>query len=154
MSTRSTTHFVHEGVYGGEKQEPVAIIYRHINGYPGSAGTDILRFLDQCAELDKDRESQSGSRFEDPAYLAAKYVVFLADMFNVRYSFEDSALSESKAPSKLDFLSVGVVNEDPSDIEYRYVITCGARGTRPKVTCYKVSTGKKQKIPQPSKEAV
>lgn len=127
MSTRSTTHFVENG-------RVVAIIYRHSDGYPSGAGSDILRFLDECAAL-------NDSRFGDPSYLASKYVVFLADIFN-----RDWQTNKPKA-SKLDFISVGVVMEDPGDIEYRYTVECGDRAAGhirngkacPVVKCFKVS---------------
>ena len=122
MSTRSTTHFLSAGA-----DKPTAIIYRHPDGYPEGAGADILDFLDQCAEL-------SDSRFNDPSYLAAKYVVFLADMFN--YSYHLDNLDKTRPKSRLDFISVGVVDEDPGDIDYRYVITCHGRDKRPSVHCY------------------
>lgn len=113
MSTRSTTHFTHNA-------DTVAIIYRHMDGYPEGAGVDLLQFLNRCKGL-------SDSRLTDPSYLAAKYVVFLAEMF-------------CRTEDRLDFLSVGVVAEDPCDIEYRYVVNCGAIGRDglPKVTCLKV----------------
>ncbi len=127
MSTRSTTHFVH----GSEK--PHAIIYRHGDGYPEGAGIDIRRFLEECSQL-KD------TRFGDPSYLAAKYVVFLADMFNHNWEFDDNnKMIEVKPKSRLEFISVGVQMTDPMDIEYRYVIDCGriVNGL-PTVTCYEV----------------
>ena len=114
MSTRCTTHFTYQN-----ETKPEAIIYRHSNGYPSGAGVDLLRFLDEVNKL-------SDKRFNDPSYLAAKYVVFLADMFN------------TSNESRLDFLSVGVVAQDPGDIEYRYVVNC-SNGGRPVVKCYKVS---------------
>jgi poly-gamma-glutamate capsule biosynthesis protein CapA/YwtB (metallophosphatase superfamily) len=127
MSTRSTTHFVD----GSSK--PIAIVYRHSDGYPEGAGRDINSFLSQCAKL-KD------SRLDDASYLAAKYVVFLADMFNNRY--EEQANGEygyTQNLSKLDFISVGIMAGDPCDIRYRYVIDCGnlVKG-KPTVTAYQV----------------
>ena len=126
MSTRSTTHFV----VGTNLS---AIVYRHSDGYPEGAGRDINTFLSLCAKL-KD------GRLDDPSYLAAKYVVYLADMFNNR--LEKQANGEygyTRNASKLDFLSVGVMQSDPCDIEYRYVIDCGnlVKG-KPTVTCYEV----------------
>jgi hypothetical protein len=118
MSTRSTTHFKHG-------DELVAIVYRHTDGYPDGAGADICGFLDQCASL-------SDSRFSDPSYLAAKYVVFLADKFNWTHSYKAGPI---RPQSKLEFLSVGVVMEDPGDIEYRYEVDC-AVSPRPKVRCF------------------
>jgi hypothetical protein len=144
MSTRSTTHFVDSEF---PNQKPVAIVYRHSDGYPEGAGMDIMKFLRACKKL-------QDSRLNDPAYLAAKYVVFLADMFNNKFTkFEqDGTCDEShksvkageygykRAASKLDFLSVGILQKDPGDIEYRYVIDCGklVKGL-PTVTCYAVS---------------
>lgn len=122
MSTRSTTHFT--DCAGNSK----AIIYRHGDGYPSAAGADLLRFLDEVGKL-KD------TRFDDPSYLAAKYVVFLADMFNVDYCVKDGNGYKHNA-SKLDFLSVGIVSEDPGDIDYRYVVRCASG--RPIVKCFEV----------------
>jgi hypothetical protein len=143
MSTRSTTHFIDSEF----STKPIAIVYRHSDGYPEGAGMDIARFLKLCKKL-------PDSRVNDPSYLAAKYVVFLADIFNNKFTkFEqDGVCDESGEPvkaskygykramSKLDFLSVGIMQEDPGYIEYRYVIDCGnlIKGL-PQVTCYAVS---------------
>jgi len=136
MSTRSTTHFI----WGGDTEHPIAIIYRHGDGYPEGAGVDLLRFLDECAKL-KD------PRFSDPSYLAAKYVVFLADMFN--YGYDDN-FKPIRAASRLEFLSVGVVREDPGDIEYRYTVNCTSGfGSKvpPTVECYDIVEEKTVEIP-------
>jgi len=111
MSTRSTTHFAYR--LGAE---PEAIIYRHADGYPEGAGKDIFRFLDEVGKL-------ADTRFGDPSYLAAKYVVFLAREFAVSYDWdEDHKFVTKPNESPLDFISVGVLREDPGDIEYRYTI--------------------------------
>lgn len=73
MSTRSTTHFCHDD------GSTVAIVYRHSDGYPGVAGADLFRFLNEVNDNVKDK------RFSDPTYLAAKYVVWLAHEFNNEY---------------------------------------------------------------------
>ncbi|MGD0499073.1 MAG: hypothetical protein ABSC23_11615 [Bryobacteraceae bacterium] len=127
MSTRSTTHFI----YGNPKR-PEAIVYRHSDGYPAGAGVDLREFLDRCAKL-KD------PRLADPSYLAAKYVVFLAEMFN--HGDYDPTEGGYKPPvSRLEFISVGVMSGDPGDIEYRYVLDCqNLVGGRPRLTCYAVS---------------
>ena len=99
MSTRATVHFQQNG-------RDEAIVYRHYDGYPGANGleSDLKRFF-------KDVEAQtSDTRFDDPSYLAAKFVVWQAAQY---------AKTE-----KLDFLGVGVVLEDPGDIEYRYILAC------------------------------
>ena len=143
MSTRSTTHFIDSEF----SQKPIAIVYRHTDGYPEGAGMDIMKFLRACKKL-------PDSRLNDPAYLAAKYVVFLADMFNNKFTkFEQAGVCDEshkpvkageygykRAASKLDFLSVGILQKDAGDIGYRYVIDCGklVKGL-PTVTCYAVS---------------
>ena len=131
MSTRSTTHFVDsEATYLNGK--PVAIIYRHSDGYPECAGRDIVAFLKECKGL-------PDPRLTDPSYLAAKYVVFLANMLNHSYKAIAGKFQRVQNASRLDFLSVGVMNEDPGDIEYRYVVDCGIiQNGLPEVTCFKV----------------
>ncbi len=134
MSTRCTTHFT------SGKKTPEAIIYRHSDGYPEGAGLDLLDFLQQCSKL-KD------SRLTDPSYLAAKYVVYLAGMFHEIAMEFPSVYGESDSP--LNFLSVGVCQKDPTDIEYRYVVDCSKgryAGLSPSklremVTCYSVEGG-------------
>lgn len=115
MSTRSTMHFL-----DSEEKDatPEAIVYRHYDGYPEGAGTDIYRFF-QAVE-----KATSDTRFNDPTYLAAKYVVWQAGEFG----------------QGLQFLGVGVMQRDPLDIEYRYVIECAKLDAdgRPTVTCYPV----------------
>uniref|UniRef100_A0A6H2A5E3 Uncharacterized protein n=1 Tax=viral metagenome TaxID=1070528 RepID=A0A6H2A5E3_9ZZZZ len=99
MSTRATVHFQAAG-------ETQAIIYKHTDGYPEGLGKDLKTFF-------KDVESQtSDTRFNDPTYLAAKFVVWLAKQYT------------GNPEKPLEFLSVGVVIEDPGDIEYRYLLNC------------------------------
>ena len=105
MSTRATVHFR----YGGKTE---AIVYRHSDGYPEGLGKALEEFLTEC-EMLKD------SRFDDPSYLAAKWVV------------ADSARNP-RGDHRLAFLGVGIVLEDPGDIEYRYLLECST-GRRPKV---------------------
>lgn len=107
MSTRSTTHFHFEG-----ESKPEAIVYRHTDGYPESMLSDLDEFF-------QDVIAQTGgdTRFNDPTYLAAKWVVWLANKFS-KYS----------SGNLLDFLSVGIMMEDPFDIEYRYHVYCDASG--------------------------
>jgi hypothetical protein len=129
MSTRSTTHFMNSQ-WGKETE---AIIYRHSDGYPKGHGKDLVKFLNECKKL-------ADSRLDDPAYLAAKLVVFLADMFNGTYTYTSGKPKRVRAKSKLDFLSVGVVMKDPGDIEYRYVIDCGKfENGLPLLRCFNTS---------------
>lgn len=101
MATRATIHFKYV-----DEEKSEAIVYRHWDGYPEGMGQDLYRFLEevknQCAD----------TRFNDPPYLAAKYVVWQAGEY---------AKDKTKP---LDFLSVGVVQEDPGDIEFRYTLHC------------------------------
>ena len=121
MSTRSTTHF-----NDGDRTD--AIIYRHTDGYPEAAGVDLRRFF-EAVENDTD-----DTRFSDPSYLAAKYVVWLADQMHA----VNGAYGEPPAKNgKLNFLSVGVCAKDPGDIEYRYTIRCDRtdENGRPEIEC-------------------
>ena len=127
MSTRSTTHFL-----SGSKVH--AIVYRHPDGYPAGHGADLLRFFDDV------RAQTSDTRFTDPEYLAAKLVVWLADHFRTGYRFDSTdGTTSTYRKDLLDFTSVGVVLEDPADIEYRYVVDCSVMvDGRPRVSVFDV----------------
>jgi hypothetical protein len=66
------------------------------------------------------------TRFTDANYLAAKWVVWLAQMFCRDYNFTDMGAEPSNhfKERPLDFISVGVVMENPGDIEYEYFVNC------------------------------
>jgi hypothetical protein len=112
----------------GDDVRTEAIVYRHWDGYPEVAGADVLRFFEQV------RAQTQDTRFDDPSYLAARYVVFLADIFR-----DAGAFSSGKM---LDFISVGIVQDDPGDIEYRYIVNCSERDDdgNPIVTCVSTRT--------------
>lgn len=132
MSTRCTTHFRH-----GKHTE--AIIYRHSDGYPDGAGVDIRRFFKRLKDHVPD------NRFHDPAYLAAKYVVFLVETMRADMEEFYKRIEETpKAKDTLDFLSVGVCKTDPGDIEYQYVVDCSkVTEDGPSLKCYDVCEGRK-----------
>lgn len=112
MSTRATVHFQRDGV-------TEAIVYRHSDGYPEGLGTDLIRFFSEV-------EAQcTNRRFSDPAYLAAKFVVWQAREYAGR---------EYAGRGLLDFRGVGICLEDPGDIEYRYRVICQSQD-RPVVIC-------------------
>ena len=116
MSTRACVHFMQNG-------EAEAKIYRHSDGYPEGLGQDLLVFLNELKDNVRD------NRFNEAGYLAAKWVVRDA-MENRQYA--------NGEPHNLNFLGVGVVSQDPTDIEYRYEVLCGdfdANGL-PKVMMY------------------
>lgn len=129
MSTRSITQFLG---FNGNVQ---AIIYRHGDGYPEGAGRDINTFLKACKRL-------NDPRLDDAPFLAAKYVVYLADMFNHGFEFqgtgESRKLVKVQYESRLEFTSVGIVDATFDDYAYRYTVNCeklDAKGL-PEVTCY------------------
>ena len=109
MSTRCTIHFA-------ESNLSVAIIYRHSDGYPGGVDADLCRFFDAVEEQCAD------TRFGDPSYLAAKFVVWQADRYAQKRRLGDPKDAPAKPP--LNFLSVGIVTSDPEDIEYRWHVDC------------------------------
>jgi len=153
MSTRCTTHFN----YGDSTK---AIVYRHSDGYPKGAGNDLRRFLQDIADNLED------TRFSDPAYLAARYVVFLVNTFrenarefsrNIRQSPLKSSTADTDTAKPfehpLDFLGVGIVMEDPGDIEYRYVVDCGKIiDGLPDLQCYEVGMDYSIPVPLPTAE--
>lgn len=150
MSTKSTTHFIY-----GNKKKPLAIVYRHSNGYPEGAGADIYKFL-----LDVKAQVPNDTRFDDPSYLAAKYVVWLARKFAYDWVQRDpeknnkSGFVSHADERPLDFRSVGVMMSDPGDIEYRYIIDCGNidQDGLPDVTCQSADRKKTYGIPRPVEE--
>jgi hypothetical protein len=117
MSTRCTIHF-----HWGNEKEPDAIIYRHCDGYPdGENGVlaDLFKFFSDVEEQTKD------TRFGDPSYLAAKFVVWQAHQNATRLNWDTG---EYEPAPMLDFISLGVVQRDPADIAYRYHVQCGGMG--------------------------
>ncbi len=117
MSTRATIHFLLDG-----SDESRAVIYRHGDG--DGLGAELSLFLDEL------QANLSDTRFNDPSYLAAKWVVWDASRHHL-----------PNALHLCDFLSVGVVLTDPPDIAYRYLVICGAGYgcvKRPVIICQKL----------------
>ncbi len=85
-----------------------AIIYKHDDGYPEDED-GMLALLGTFFATVR-RECQLDTRFDDPAYLAAKFVVYLA--------------RKSETEARLDFHGVGIVNSIPGDVEYVYTLDC------------------------------
>lgn len=98
MSTRGTVHFHYLN------RKASAIVYVHCDSFPSGLGKDLKEFFKEVAKL-------GDTRFDDPNYLAAKWVVYKA---------EQNAVSKNR----LNFLGVGIVMDDPGDIEYRYHVHC------------------------------
>jgi len=105
MSTRCTINFF----YNRPTSRPVAKIYRHCDGYPeGTHGViaDLARFFAAVTA-----QCGGDTRFSDPSYLAAKFVVWQA-----------SQNADAELPLK--FISLGVCREDAMDLEYNYAVCC------------------------------
>ena len=115
MSTRATFHFVDPEW----PTSPQAIVYRHMDGNPEEAGAQLLAFVDRVDRL-KDK------RFDDPSLLAARYVAFLGEHYAFHY---DDKFRKVPNEDYLDFISVGILTEDPGDIAYRYTIVCDGKPT-------------------------
>lgn len=131
MSTRATVHFIHTQTKDYPSGEPLevpvihteAIVYRHSDGYPDGLGADLSRFIAEVRGL-------GDSRLNDASYLAAKWVVFDAlehqAMWQSIYANEPDKMP-THYQGRLAFLGVGIVTEDPGDIEYRYFVDCDGR---------------------------
>jgi len=118
MSTRCSIHFTYQG-------QVQANVYRHSDGYPDGVLPDLDRFF---AEVEKQTDD---TRFGDPTYLAAKFVVWQAgEMAELQAKYRYPEPGEVRP---LDFLSVGVQVTDPDDIAYVYDVECSS-GNRPVVT--------------------
>ena len=107
MSTRCIINF-------GSDNNIVAKIYRHSDGYPSAILPDLQTFFEDVMAQTKD------TRFDDPSYLAAKYVVWqaheYAEKLNEKFEYEPSEM--------LDFCGVGVCQKNPGDIDYEYFVDC------------------------------
>jgi hypothetical protein len=117
MSTRCTIHFEYA------PGQTDAIVYRHGDGYPDAVLPDLEKFFAAVEEQTKD------TRFGDPSYLAAKFIVWQASRLLRGY---DSATGEPRPSQPLDFIGVAPVLHDPGDIEFRYHVLCTG-SERPKV---------------------
>ena len=120
MSTRCIINF------GKDKKNPDAKVYRHSDGYPKTIRADLQQFFEDVTKQTKD------TRFDDPSYLAAKYVVWQAH----EYAETLNARFERVPSEMLDFGGVGVCQKNPGDIDYEYFVDCGQMDVngKPKVT--------------------
>lgn len=124
MSTRCAIHFE-------QYSEAQAIIYRHSDGYPeGGVLPDLDEFFTAVEAQTKDKDT----RFDDAAYLAAKFVVWQAAQYAYHFAGPNFARVASEP---LDFLGVAPVMADPGDIKFRYHVQCNS-AARPRVTWDKV----------------
>lgn len=114
MSTRCNIHFC----YGPDDVQ--ANVYRHYDSYPDEGGFGVLPDLEKFFD---DVQAQAGrdTRFSDPEYLAARFVVWQAAQ-NAR----DSA-------KPLAFTGIGITLQDAGDGEYVYTVICNS-AERPSVS--------------------
>jgi hypothetical protein len=113
----------------------VAIVYRHWDGNPETMLEDLDKFF-----ADVERHTLD-CRFNDASYLAAKWLVWNAAYFaNIQaYSEEEKKAHHERIKQdgySLAFRSIGVVQVEPGDIEWRYMLDCKNREPdgRPTVT--------------------
>jgi hypothetical protein len=91
------------------KGEEVARIFRQCDGMPEHLGLDLLDFFEEVK-----RQCPHDTRFDNPSYLAAKWVVF------------DSRRHGGDDVNPLGFLSVGIV-DDSWEGEWHYDVRCHGR---------------------------
>jgi hypothetical protein len=107
MGTRMTVEFADTA-----ESEPGSRIYRHWDGYPSGFVPDFAAFL---LEVEANVEDK---RFNDPIYLAAKYLVWQARQNAHKRNFKTG---EMETLHYLEFLSVGPVLYPADDMGAEYV---------------------------------
>src|SRR5688572_1517147 len=90
------------------------------NVYLHHGGTDVPDILNEFFD-EVITNIPTDTRFDDPEYLAARFVVFMARKYSLR-----------KHP--LDFLGVGVMTRDASDVQYIVTVQFYRDGIKPKIT--------------------
>ena len=104
MSTRCNVHFTYNGDISSN-------IYVHSDGYPD--GEHGIPALFQRFFADVEEQCDGDTRFEDPEYLAAKFLVWIANDGRPRYKEEKTLLN---------FLGVSPCSQDHGDIEWVYTV--------------------------------
>ncbi len=132
MSTSAVIQFHGTTATGKVEAKPTAQIYRHWDGYPEETGCDLLAFIQECKTLES-------PRLNDPSYLAAKYVVWLAGQFRKEYDRARDTFEEPAGKNPLEFLSLGIIQGKPENwgADYFYVVPCDGKGDG--IKCYKIS---------------
>ena len=99
--------------------KPAAYIYDHWGGdNPKDARKTLKDFLDAV-----EAQCEGDTRFDNPQYLAAKYVVWRAARYAEPAAF--GRLAESKEPQPLNFLSLGIMrNQNDIDMECLAHVHC------------------------------
>ncbi len=118
MSTRCTINFGYLG-------RVIAKVYQHSDGYPESENGILCKLQRFFRAVEADTND---CRFNDPSYLAAKFVVWAtqADRAEQAQWRRESKLTQAGKDGPLNFLGYGVCMEDPGDIDYTYYVECGS----------------------------
>lgn len=128
MGTRCAINFCY-----GDRVE--GKIYRHWDGYPGEANKPDSGVLADLRQFFKTVKAQTrDTRFGDPTYLAAKFMVWaiMAPMFKqeadkaagVKPPYGRDYPTTYIGDRYLDFLGYGIMLSDPGDLEYVYNVDC------------------------------
>lgn len=117
MSTRCVINFT-------RGQSIAAKVYRHYDGYPDGAGGVVSSLAKFFSDVEKQTHD---TRFNDPSYLAAKFVVWQANEYSQK---RDSKTGKLKKGKMLDFLGIGIVMANAGDIEYEYFVDCSRRDAK------------------------
>ena len=130
MSTRCNIAFTH----GSDKhKDKVALLYRHCDGYPEGTGDEFAEFFaDVMAAAPED------TRFGDPQYLSARYVVWLTAKYAA--ASKEHALAQT---------GIGVALAYAPDGEYLYVVSCENRDALPIVYVHELRNGEPNGEPKP-----
>lgn len=108
MGTSAQVNF-----FNRDESEPTASIYIHYDGYPEGMEPFIQSFFDEVEANVHD------TRFGDASYLAAKFVVFAANLF------KEFTYPKSENKHRLDFLGLGIIPSTGYGVDYIYDIRPG-----------------------------
>ena len=122
MSTRCVIKFGCKGDDG--KLASYAMVYQHSDGYPdGEHGVPaVLQRFFEAVEGDT-----SDTRFGDPTYLAAKFIVWATQAGRAQQAEFRKRIGSASRDTKdgpLNFLGYGVTQQIPGDVAYVYFVDC------------------------------
>jgi hypothetical protein len=123
MSTRCQIAFTRNSADHRQKE---ALVYRHHDGGLSGAGADLNRFFEEVRAANDNHDT----RFDDPEYLAARYITWQA----LRYAV-------SCRCSPLATTGVGITQDYHIDIEYLYVVVCRDPDAIPQVYVHREFDG-------------
>jgi hypothetical protein len=104
MATRSNIEFAYN-------DRVVANVYVHYDGTPMNRIPELQHFFLEVKSQTQD------TRFSDPSYLAAKFIVWYTQV------------REHRNGKPLDFLGIGVAVQNAADSDYIYRVHCDRTDT-------------------------